>query len=89
MLEKIVAEMPKAHYAVAAFHLPVPFSDVEMKRWNVATKAQRQLLAEEGWRKVPSEEELKGQLTNSSQFLDTWTVAVLAEELHRWLLEEK
>lgn len=87
MLEKIVSEMPKVSINSVSEDDQVEFG-IYPHAVEIIVEAQCKLLAKRGWRKVPSEEELKEQLVNSSQFLTCQaTVNILAEELHRWLLE--
>jgi len=86
-IEKIVAEMPKAEN-------PYPDHKDVWGAHNDATEAQCQLLAEQGWRKVPEEQIIKN-LTKTiiedwySYYKDSGVLLsrFIAKRLHRWLLE--
>lgn len=61
-------------------------------RWgafNEATEAQCKLLAEQGWRKVPSEDVVAVKLARLIKPEEIDYVRPLANELCRWLLEAK
>lgn len=100
-IEKIVAAMPKALYVVVSWSLPIPFSDIEMKKWNATTKAQCQLLAKLGYRPVPSKGQIFGIVRPQLDVIEARARALeppaphhayilankITAELHRWLLE--
>jgi len=79
-IDNIVAGMPKAenpHTEIKAFVI-----------FGAGVGAQCQLLAERRWRKVPSINKLVVELSRVEALRDLRAVTPLAEELHRWLLEE-
>jgi len=76
-IDKIVAEMPKAENP----HSP------DESLWDRATKAQRRLLAEQGWRKVPSEEELHEKILEVLIGIDSAEEGV--KNMRMFLLEKE
>lgn len=83
MLEKIVADMPRItpkqiRKHILSVNMGLKIADDECR-----------VLAENGYRKVPSLDDFKEKVINSAQFLDGYTVKALAGGLHRWLLEGK
>lgn len=74
-IEQVVAEMPKVDtiYPSTTAH-------------QYLFEAQCQLLAEQGWRKVPDEKEL-AEFISSSEILEYHSTTPKAWELYRWLME--
>lgn len=77
---KIVAEMPKTEFPNWN-----PYYPTKRYSWDRAIEAQCQLLAEQGWRKVPSVTEIADKLISSP--LTFFQSNAIAGPLRRWLLE--
>lgn len=80
MLEKIVAEMPKAEN---------PYQEI-LATWSAfkeGSEAQCQLLAEQGYRKLRTQYEIVDWLRQKFPVLEeVCSIELLAQELHRRLL---
>lgn len=84
-IDKIVAEMPKAKnpYIDSETHTGKLVAERSQWGFDRGVKDQCQVLAEMGWRKVPSVEQILYRLTKTSSGGSLND----AKELHRWLLE--
>ena len=87
MIEKIVAEMPKAENFGCS-------CDDCKARWIISIQAQCQLLAEQGWRKVPSKDacedilsDIVGLYVTSPSGAFSLDAKRARKQLHRWWLE--
>lgn len=95
-IEQVVAEMPKVSINSISEDEQVEFG-IYPHAVEIIVEAQCQLLAEHGWRKVPSLESmtvklrvlnLRASLISTTHKEGEFDSSVfIAQELHRWLLE--
>lgn len=84
MLEKIAADMPRITPKQIRKHI------LSVNMGLKIAEDECRLLAEQGYRKVPSKVEIRRRLiyiTNKSEVYTVLSPTVIAGEIHRWWLE--